>query len=208
MSTEYVACIADIVASRTLAPARRESLQQRLHAAATALNRDRRWHAALTARFALTAGDELQGLLSDARGIWALSHTLRAEFPDVTWIFACGRGTLTTRLASTRAAPELDGPCFHAARAALDAAKRRRQVLAFGGFPAELDGLAGYYSALYWSWTPRQRVTAALLRLYTPEQVARRLEIDRSAVSHLSRRMGWPHVVTGDTLFKTMLEAV
>jgi hypothetical protein len=208
MSTTYVACIADIVASRTLAPARRESLQQRLHVAASALNRDRRWHDSLAARFALTAGDELQGLLTGARGIWALSHALRAEFPDVTWIFACGRGTLTTRLTPARAAPELDGPCFHAARAALDAAKRRRRVFAFGGFPADLEGLAGYYSALYWSWTPRQRVTAALLRLYTPEQVAGRLEIDRSAVSHLSRRMGWPHAVAGDSVFKTMLEAL
>lgn len=208
MSHDYIACIADIAASRTLAPARREALQQRLHAAAAALNRDRRWRHALAARFALTAGDELQGLLSEATGLWALAHTLRAAFPDVTWIIACGRGGLSTRLAPGRTAPELDGPCFHAARAALDAAKRRRLVFAFGGFPTDLQGLAGYYSALYWSWTPRQRVAAALMRLYAPEEVAKRLEVDRSAVSHLARRMGWPHVVAGDTTFKTLLEAL
>src|SRR5258708_29021994 len=58
-------------------------------------------------------------------------------------------------------APKVDGPCFHAARAALEAAKRDRQVLTLSGFPAEhVPAFAAYYSGLYWSWTARQRALA------------------------------------------------
>src|SRR5439155_163790 len=83
------------------------------------------------------------------------------RFPDVAWVVACGLGAVATRLEPRITAPEVDGPCFHAARAALQHAKRRRQLVAFGGFPPGLEPLASYYSALYWSWTPRQRREAA-----------------------------------------------
>jgi hypothetical protein len=100
----------------------------------------------------------------------------------------------------------MDGPCFHEARAAMDQAKRRRQVFAFGGFAPALEPLASYYSALYWSWTPRQRRTATLLRLGDPAAAAARLDVDRSAISHLARRMAWPLVAAGDKMFRALLE--
>src|SRR6266566_1869703 len=108
--------------------------------------------------------------------------------------------------ADARTAPEIDGPCFHEARAAMDRAKRERQVFAFGGFTAALEPLASYYSALYWSWTPRQRRTATLLRLGDPAAAAARLDVDRSAISHLARRMAWPLVAAGDKMFRALLE--
>jgi hypothetical protein len=211
MTTTYVALIGDAVASRTLAPARRTALQRALRATVLDVNHDRRWRAALAARFAVTLGDEFQGLLTEAEPVWDIVHTVRARVPDVAWVIACGRGPLSTRLdRSARplpTAPELDGPCFHSARAALERAKRDRWLLAFGGLPPALDGFAAYYSALYWSWTPRQRRAATLLRIGTPTEAAARLKVDRSAISHLARRMGWPQVAAGDTIFRTLLEA-
>src|SRR5207247_6366179 len=109
---------------------------------------------------------------------------------------ARGRGTITPPPASP--APEIDGPCFHEARAAMQRAKRVRQVLAFGGFGSALEPLASYYSALYWSWTPRQRRTATLLRLGDAATAATTLDVDRSAISHYARRMAWPLVAAGD----------
>src|SRR6266550_1162710 len=70
-----------------------------------------------------------------------------------------------------------------------DELQRLRQVFAFGGFAPALEPLASYYSALYWSWTPRQRRTATLLRLGDQAATAARLDVDRSAISHLARRM-------------------
>src|SRR5256884_129103 len=140
--------------------------------------------------FAVTLGDELQGLLAPPHPVWALAHDVRARLPTVDWVVACGRGPITTPLAPT--APEMDGPCFHEARAAMDRAKRQRQVFAFGGFGSALEPLASYYSALYWSWTPRQRRTATLLRLCDPAAAAAPLDVDRRAISHPAPRQAWP----------------
>src|SRR6266508_945395 len=206
MSKAYVALIADAVASRRLLPPARARLQARLRAALPAYAR--RWRRQLAARFAVTLGDEVQGLLTGAEPLWEIVHRLRLDFPDVEWVIACGRGALTTPLSPRATAPELDGPCFHAACGALEAAKRDRLVLAFGAFPAAVAPFVPYYSALYWSWTPRQRHTATLLRLGSPAEAAAALKVVRSAVSHLARRMAWPIVAAGDKMFRAaILEA-
>jgi hypothetical protein len=201
-SATYVAVIGDVVASRELAPARRRRLQETLRAELARLNRRAAWRRSIAARFAVAAGDEIEGLLTSAAPLWALSHTLRAALPDVDVIVACGRGPIATALAPT--APEVDGPCFHLARAALDAAKPDRQVFAFGGFDdPRLPGLAGYYSGLYWSWTRRQRRMASAWRAELP---AGPDALVPSAYSHLRRRMAWPLVQAGDRMLRAILE--
>src|SRR5690242_9236942 len=206
MSTTYIALIGDAAASRTLPPPRRARLQHELREAIPQFNR--RWRGALAARFAVTLGDEFQALLTTARPVWEILHEVHFRFPAVEWVVACGLGAVTTRLEPRVTAPEVDGPCFHAARAALEHAKRHRQLIAFGGFPPDLDPLASYYSALYWSWTPRQRRAATLLRLGPPAFAATALKVDRSAVSHLARRMAWPLVSAGDKMFQAALVEV
>jgi hypothetical protein len=205
MATVYYAVIADAVASRRLAPARRAALQTGLRAVARDVTR--RHRRAVAAAFALTLGDELQGLVADPAAIWPIAHALRAAVPDVDWIVACGRGAVTTPPART--APEMDGPCFHAARAALESAKRARLVFAFGGFGPALEAFPPYYAALHHGWTARQRRLASLLRAgLSPAQAAAALEVDRSAISHLARRMAWPLVARGDRMFvAAILEA-
>ena len=202
MSKRYVALIADVVASRALPPAARARLQADARVALKDLNR--RYARVLAARFAITLGDELQGLLATPQPVWEIAHDIRARLPTVDWVIACGRGTITTPLAPT--APEVDGPCFHEARAAMQRAKRERRVFALGGFDPQLDPLTSYYAALYWSWTPRQRRTATLLRLGDPATAAARLGVDRSAISHLARRMAWPLVAAGDKMFRALLD--
>ncbi|HYR97907.1 MAG TPA: SatD family protein, partial [Gemmatimonadales bacterium] len=128
MSKTYIALIADAIASRELPAATRARLQADARAAVKDLNR--RYRRVLAARFAVTLGDELQCLLPTPQPVWQLAHDLRARLPTVDWVVACGRGPITTPLAPT--APEMDGPCFHEARAAMDRAKRQRQVFAFG----------------------------------------------------------------------------
>src|SRR5258708_4193732 len=153
MTKLYVAVIADAIDSRGLAPPARKRLQSALQQALPRLNQ--RYRKALAARFDVTLGDELQCLLADARTIWEISHYIRYQFPEVDWIVACGRGPITTALMPGITAPKVDGPCFHAARAALEAAKRDRQVLTLAGFPPQhLPAFAAYYSHLYFLLTP------------------------------------------------------
>jgi hypothetical protein len=206
MTRTYIAVIGDVIASRALPAAGRARLQRHLQAAIPDFNR--RWGKSLAARFAVTLGDEWQCLLTSAAPIWEMAHVIRATLGEVEWVIACGRGPVTTPLAKGVAAPEVDGPCFHEARAAMDGAKRSRRLFAFGGFGVAeplLNGLASYDAALYWSWTPRQRHAAKLLRQGGPALAAQQLHVSRSAVSHLARRMAWPLVAAGDRIFETML---
>lgn len=204
MSATYIALIADATASRTLPPDRRARLQRELRAAMPGFNR--RWRQALAARFAVTLGDEFQCLLRSAAPLWDIAHLVRHTFPQVEWVVACGRGPVATPLGPGVTAPEVDGPCFHHARTAMDVAKRTRRLVAFGGFPAAVDAFADYYSALYWSWTPRQRRVANLLRgSASAASVASALHVDPTAVSHLKRRMAWPLVQAGDKMFRAAL---
>jgi hypothetical protein len=199
MTTLYVALIADAAASRALPTAERARLQRALTATLPEWNR--RWRPHLAARFALTLGDEVQALLTTPAAVWDITHAIRLAVPQVDWVIGCGRGAISTPLART--APEVDGPCFHAARAAVDLAKRRRLLLAFGGFPPALDALAAYYSALHWSWTPRQRRAAIEWRA----GAGPRRGTDPSALSHLRRRMAWSLVSEGDKMLRELLGA-
>jgi len=159
---------------------------------------------AIAARFAVTRGDEIEGLLGSAAAVWDIAHWIRLKFAEADWVIACGRGAITTPLAPS--APEVDGPCFHAARGALDTAKRDRLVFAFGGFEPAVVAFAGYYSALYWSWTRRQRQAANYLRYYADTlgslKLAQSMDIHPTGLSHLRRRMAWPLVEAGDKMFR------
>ena len=192
----YVAMLADVVGSRTLPPKDRARLQDDLKDALRTVNR--RWRRTIAAGFAIARGDEIQGLLKDASAVWEIAHWFRHQFPTVTWTIACAAGPISTALAPT--APEVDGPCFHEARAALDEAKERHQVFTFRGFPTPALALADYYSALYGGWTPRQRRLAAALRVGEP------LKVDPTAVSHMKRRMAWPLVAEGDRMLRAAIE--
>jgi hypothetical protein len=210
MAKRYVAVIADVVDSRGLEPAARKRLQAALQDRLPELNR--RYRTALAARFDVTLGDELQCLLADARQVWSISHFIRYMFPEVDWVVACGRGPITTALTPGITAPKVDGPCFHAARAALQTAKREHRILTLAGFADEhLAAFAAYYSGLYWSWTGRQRALANKWRAWGDAEAGLpkvvREDLHPSAVSHLRRRMAWPLVAQGDRMFRNLLEA-
>jgi SatD family (SatD) len=201
MPGSYVAIIGDAVASRRLAPRRRAALQRELRAALAGANR--RFRGVLAARFAVTLGDQFQGLLAGTGAVWEVVHWLRAELAGSEWIIACGRGAVSTPLAAS--APEVDGPCFHRARAALDEAKRSGAVLAFGGFDPVVTALGRYYAALYRGWTARQRELATQLRLGDRRRLAARMRVTPSAVSHVASRIGWRLVEAGDAALRARL---
>ena len=201
--TQYVAVLADAVASRRLAAPARQALQQQLRATLTAANR--KWRKGVASKFAITLGDQLEGLLTLEAPLWDIIHFLRAEL-DGDWIISCGRGPLSTALGPS--VIELDGPCFHEAREALERAKQAQLVLTFGGYDSVANAFGAYYSALYWTWTRRQRQAAALLRTMEPAAVAQRLGVDRSAISHLTRRISWRQVEAGDAALRKHLEEV
>lgn len=205
-SVRYVALLADVVASRARTPRARAALQDRLRTLAAEINT--RLRSDLAARAAVTLGDELQALFTSPAPVWRAAHELRFALPEVEWTIACGSGPLTTPLHRGVTAPELDGPCFHSARAALTAAKTDARVFAFGGFDAAVDGCARYYSALYAGWSAGQRRLATAQRARPDaklKELARLIGVEATSISHRRRRMAWSLVALGDTLFQEVL---
>jgi len=83
-------------------------------------------------RFERTAGDEVQGVLDDPAGV---VEVVRRLSRDGGWSIGVGAGAVQTPLPrSTRAGA---GPAFVAARAAVEAAKRRPVRIAVRGAAAE-----------------------------------------------------------------------
>src|SRR5207249_3932953 len=60
-----------------------------------------------------------------------------------------------------------------------------------------------------WRTALAARFAVTLLRLGPPAFAAAQLKVDRSAISHLARRMAWPLVAAGDKMFQAaLLEAL
>lgn len=175
----YIALTGDLVASRAMGPQDRAELQRNMLDMLRAMNREL-GRDALAAPLTLTAGDEIQGLFrrSDrlVEAIQELTDRLFgvAAFPYV--IFGAGRGHLTTD--SIPPAPEqapnpalLDGPAFHRARAALEAAQRKRIWASFQGFGTPEDevltALFALMGAVRSRWGAEQGATSYRVRRYT-----------------------------------------
>src|SRR5258705_12149082 len=100
-NVNYVAVLADAIGSRALAPKQRAALQNDLRSAlSTQVNRRRLWQPHIAAGFAISGGDEIEGLLTDASIVLDIAHWLRFTF-EVDWIVACARGPISTALADS-----------------------------------------------------------------------------------------------------------
>lgn len=122
----YIAVIGDLVSSRALED--RAEVQEKLAATMEALNG--LFADQIASRFLVTLGDEFQGLLhlgAKLSDLWFEYQDLMREHAETRLGF--GLGTLATELHDE--ALGMDGPCFHAARAAIQQAHDHERRMAF-----------------------------------------------------------------------------
>lgn len=184
----YWAVIGDLIGSRRVAD--RARLQLRLEELLHALNQRHGHH--LAARWVITVGDEFQALAVDAAPLPAMVDFLANELHPHGVRFGVGFGTLTTPLKPL--AVGMDGPAFHAARLALEEARkgRHRVVVAAAGqvlpLPTHVWDLT-LKVALARTATQRQ-VVKLYRELGKQTAVAQRLGIRQGTVSrHLARAL-------------------
>jgi hypothetical protein len=200
----YLAVIADIRGSRRLAD--RQAVQDRVRDALAEL--ERRFAADLAAGFAITTGDEFQALLADpAAGVPVLIACDDA-LAGLPLRYGLGWGALATRLEER--AVGMDGPCFHAARAAIEwAAEHDRWAAVRGLDPdaeAALDGILGLIGAVRAGWTARQAETVARRReVSTQRALASALGIDPSTVSKQLKSALYEEVTAAEAAAATLL---
>jgi hypothetical protein len=182
MDTTYVALIGDLVGSRTLDD--RAGAQERVEAALTAAND--RWASELAAGFAVTLGDEYQGMLTRPDHAFEVIATLESVLGGVRARYGIGLGTLATPLRPE--AIGMDGPCFHRAREAVERGKREDRWITVSGFGTGrdqlLNGVLRLMGGVRREWTDVQAETVFAAREADEQKaVARSRGVSEATVS-------------------------
>lgn len=202
-----IALIAGMVKSRELAPRLRPAVQQRFQNLVSFLNQT--YRKSLLSRFAITLGDEFQGLLRSATPIPDLLWDLDNRFSDRRLRVGLGFGLLDTPL--QKQALNIDGPALHFARAAIETSAQERSFggvfLGFGEWDSVLNGFARILSFHRSRLTAQQLKIAELLLLgRSQSEAAHELRISRQAVSKQTLAIGWRAYSEAATAWQVLLD--
>jgi hypothetical protein len=199
-----VALIGDIVASREIED--RAGFQRRLKGVLDEVNR----HLGperLVAPLALTAGDEFQGLFRRPEAVVPATAALDDGLRPARIVFGVGWGGLSTE-ASERVA-EMDGVCFHRARAALAEAARGDLWAAARGFGGTedrvLSALFRLLGVVRARWTEKQAGYVAAARTQIQKEVAERFGVSPSVVSESLKAAAFDAVREGEDVLAAYL---
>jgi len=182
----YWAVIADLVRSRSISA--RGSLQADLERVLA--GRNARDGGTLAAKWTITIGDEFQALFRSPRDIpFAIDEICNATRPYYIRV-GLGWGSLTTELKPV--AIGMDGPCFHRAREALEAARRAKRLAVVRTHGPVADLASDVWNlalTVAESRTAKQGLAVSAYRLTgRQEDVARLLDVSQGTVSVDLRR--------------------
>ncbi len=192
--------IGDVVRSRGLPGPERQQVQVGLEQLTAAINQ--RYRRAIGARFLVTLGDEFQGVLNRAEILPDLIWHIERTLANTEVRIGIGFGTLNPPLKPV--ALGMDGSAFHAAREAIERARKRGlQGGLFVGFGETddlvLNGFARLLRLVRQRLSKAQVHTLTLLRQgRTQAQIARELRISRQAVSKSAKGVGWEAFLEGE----------
>jgi len=210
----YLAIIGDLAGSREVSD--RGALQRELKHALKLIAERKSFGPVRAAGPEITAGDEFQVLLHAEQkltpGAVAMSYLVElTEDLPVQCLFGIGLGTLATPLKSPIG--ELDGPCFHRAREAVEQAKREGRWAVLAGAPAVEAGIANSIlrltGSIRGSWTERQKEIIRVRRK-TPLQkdVARKLKVSPSVISEALSAARHDAILEADAAIAAILDRV
>ncbi len=195
-----IAVIGDVVHSRELPGRERHEVQLDLEQLAATINQ--RYRRAIAARFLVTLGDEFQGVLKQADILPDLIWDVERSLANAEARIGIGFGTLNPPF--KRVALGMDGSAFHAARQAIELARKRRlQGGLFVGFGETddlvLNGFARLLRHVRQELTKGQMHTLTLLRQgRTQAQIAKELRLSPQAVSKQAKGAGWEALLAGE----------
>ena len=214
----YLALIGDVPGSRERKD--RERFQSLLIQALAEVNSDL-GPDALASPLTLTAGDEIQALLRDpVAAVTAIQELTDRQFGSWKFpqlVFGLGHGPLST--GSIPAAPcqapnpaLLDGPCFHLARQAQEAASRARVWVRWQGLEPTstqaLDAIFDLSGAIRSTWTANQaKNTYQVRRFEHQKDWALELGVSPSVISESLKAAHHEAVLAGEAAARSLLAA-
>ncbi|WP_178917836.1 SatD family protein [Natronomonas gomsonensis] len=180
----FVAVIGDIRGSRELAD--RSEAQQEFKQVVNSLN-DEFPDRSIASQFTVTTGDEFQALLREATDAVEAVVSVSDQFHPARLRFGIGVGALDTQLNPTQAIG-MDGPCFHRAREAIEAAEDAGAWVRVDGWSSELvahvNAMFDLVQCVREDWTDRQAQFARALKAEgTQKRVVERFDVSKSTVS-------------------------
>ncbi|MGP6138630.1 SatD family protein [Jeotgalibaca sp. A127] len=115
----YVAVIGDIVNSKRISAAKRQSVQEMLKRSLSYINK--KYKNQIASNFTITLGDEFQALLTTSNHLFEMidTITLTMKTMDVEIRFGIGLGDITTRI-NSELSIGADGPAYWYARSAIE----------------------------------------------------------------------------------------
>jgi len=159
--------------------------------------------------FSVSRGDEVQGLVGGTDAAWDVIEAFDALGPRGAFRFAVGVGVLSTGRAESTW--DMDGPCFHHARDAMDRAKKQRRWVAFQGFgerqDSMIDGVVRAMQVVREGWTDRQR-EAYTVRRRAPSQLvaAERMNVDQSTLSKMLKSAHYNSYLETERALRALME--
>lgn len=177
----YFALIGDIIDSRNLAD--RPAVQRTLGDTIERVNL--KHPPDIAAPLRIIDGDGVQVLLNRAGAVVDVVGELADALHPVQMVWGLGRGGLSTDFSGDVSA--IDGPCFHHARAAVEAAQFKPAWLRVGGVaPVHAASVSAAFTAM-WAirsrWTDTQRKYASGARNEQQQAVAASHGVSKQAVS-------------------------
>jgi hypothetical protein len=204
----YVALIGDIRGSRELAD--RNEVQTAFKQVVSSLN-ERVPAGSIASQFTVTTGDEFQVLLTDAGDAVDAAVSASDRFHPTRLRFGIGRGELETEVNPDQAIG-MDGPCFHRAREAINAAEADAAWLRVAGWSNDLDrhvnSMADLVQCVREDWTDRQaQFAVALAEEGSQKRVAARYDVSKSTVSESLSAGHVQEVRAAETTLAELLQA-
>jgi hypothetical protein len=182
----FCAVIGDINGSRELPD--RIKIQRKFHRAIEIINAE--YKKDIASKFVLTLGDEFQGLLASATDSYRLARRFQDIMGQIPFAFGIGIGGISTRL-NPKGTMDMDGECFHRARAALLCAKKAKRSVVFDFESSGLSLVNAVIASMEKGWkllNPTQKQIVDLMKLYShQETVAKKLNITQQYVSKAMR---------------------
>ena len=198
-----VCLTADIIASRD--HPRRADLQGQVEAALR--NANDQFGSELLVPLTITLGDEWQGLTRSVAGAARIDFGLRQCLHPLAIASGIGAGAMATPLRERTS--QMDGPCFHRSRSAIDAAKQERGAATV--FRTDHDArdtaanaLCQLLHALAEQWTERQfESLIAFIEHGTEATAARALGVSQPTLHQsLTRSRGKTYLAAREALFQ------
>jgi hypothetical protein len=142
----------------------------------------------LAVPLSVSRGDEIQCLVAGTDEAWDVVEAFDSAGRGGAFRYAIGIGGLTTSWESSTW--DMDGPCFHNARDAMERAKKERRWVAVQGFgerrDSMVDGLVRTLQVVREGWTDRQRQAYAERRGSSSQlAAAERMKVDQSTLSKM-----------------------